>query len=199
MKQNFTKDFLELVNTAGTFEEYSFFENLKERIIIFNQQVDDSLVERVIMQILKWNREDAGKPQEERKEIEILINTPGGVVDIGLVLCEVIKKSETNVNGTVLGMAASMGSLLTMACKKRRAYKFSNVLIHDGSTMLHGTSNKVKDHFKFQEKKDQQIKGFILDNTKITSDKYDEMIDREWWLTAEDALEYGIIDEIIGE
>lgn len=196
-KTMFGEDFTFAIDSAGSFEEFTFFDSLRDRTIIFNQQVDDSLVERVIMQILKWNREDKGKPQDERKEIELIINTPGGVVDIGLVLCEVIKKSETNVNCTVLGMAASMGSLITMACKKRRAYKFSNVLIHDGSTMLHGTSNKVKDHFKFQEKKDEQIKTFILNTTKISSEKYDVMMDREWWLTAEDALEYGIIDEII--
>lgn len=196
-KTMFGEEFTLALDTAGSFEEFTFFEYLKDRKIIFNQQVDDSLVERVIMQILKWNKEDEGKSEDEIKDIELFINTPGGVVDIGLILCEVIKKSKTPVNCTVLGMAASMGSLITMACKKRRAYKFSNVLIHDGSTMLHGTSNKVKDHFKFQEKKDEQIKTFILENTSITSDKYDEMIDREWWLTAENALQYGIIDEII--
>lgn len=191
------EDFLAMIETNGSFEEYVFFENLKDRTIIFNQQVDDSLVERVIMQILKWNKEDANKPLNEVKEIELIINTVGGVVDIGLVLCEVIRKSRVPVNCTILALAASMGSLITMACNKRKAYKFSNILIHDGSTMLHGTSNKVKDHFKFQQKKDEQIKNFILENTKITSEKYDEMIDREWWLTAEDALHYGIIDEII--
>lgn len=196
-KTMYGEEFMMALDNAGSFEEFTYFENLKDRVLIFNQQVDDSIVERYIMQILKWNREDENKLPNEKKSIELFINTPGGVVDIGLVLCEVIKKSKTDVNCTVLGMAASMGSLITMACKKRRAYKFSNILIHDGSTMLHGTSNKVKDHFKFQEKKDEQIKTFILENSKISSEKYDEMIDREWWLTASDALEYGMIDEII--
>jgi ATP-dependent Clp protease protease subunit len=179
------------------FSEMEFINHLKERVIIINEDVCDILVERVILQILKWNREDEVKPVEERKKIEILLNTPGGDVYLGLVLCEVIKKSVTPVEVTILGMAASMGSIIAMAAHKTKAYEYSNILIHDGSTFLVGSSNKVKDHMKFQELKDKQIKDFIIANTKITEEKYDEMADREWWLTAEQALKLGIVDEIL--
>ncbi|MMZ62510.1 ATP-dependent Clp protease proteolytic subunit 1 [compost metagenome] len=93
-----------------------------------------------------------------------------------------------------------MGALLLVSGKKhgmRHAYEFSNILFHDGSTVLYGSSNKVKDHVKFQEEKDQQMKEFIIRNTKITNEKYEQMRDREWWLTAKSALEYGIIDKIL--
>lgn len=177
--------------------EYEYIKHLEERIILFNEDVNDMQVEKTIVQILRWNREDEGKSVEERKAIEILLNTPGGDVYLGMVICDVIKQSVTPITVKILGMAASMGSLIAMASKRTVAYPHSNVLIHDGSTFLVGSSNKVKDHMKFQELKDKQIKDFIISNTKITEEKYDEMSDREWWLTAEQALEYGIIDEIL--
>jgi ATP-dependent Clp protease protease subunit len=179
------------------FCDVEFLNHLKERIIILNEDVNDALVEKVIVHILKWNREDAELPVEDRKPIEILLNTPGGDVYLGMVLCEVIKKSVTPVTVRILGMAASMGSLIAMAAHKTVAYEYSNILIHDGSTFLVGSSNKVKDHMKFQELKDKQIKDFIIENTKISEEKYNEMADREWWLTAKMAQELGIVDEIL--
>jgi len=186
-----------LNGTVYDFGEMEFINHLQERIIILNDEVDDNLVERVIIQILKWNREDEGKPTDEVKDIEILLNTPGGDVYLGMVLAEVIQKSITPVTIRILGMAASMGSILAIAGHKTVAYEHSNILIHDGSTVLFGSSNKVKDHMKYQELKDKQIKDFIIKNTKITEEKYDEMADREWWLTAGQAKELGIVQEIL--
>lgn len=182
------------------FEEYTYFKALENREIILNSEVDDYLLERVAYQIIKWNREDKDIPVNERKEIEIILNSPGGDVYLGMALCSVIEKSETPIAITVIGNAASMGALLLVSGAKhgrRRAYEFSNVLFHDGSTVLFGSSNKVKDHVKFQEEKDKQVKDFIIRNTKITEEKYEDMKDREWWLTASSALEWGVIDEII--
>lgn len=179
------------------FCDVEFLNHLKERIIILNEDVNDALVEKVIVHILKWNREDSNLSVEDRKPIEILLNTPGGDVYLGMVLCEVIKKSVTPITVRILGMAASMGSLIAISAHKTVAYEFSNILIHDGSTFLVGSSNKVKDHMKFQELKDKQIKDFIIENTNISEEKYNEMADREWWLTAKMAQDLGIVDEIL--
>lgn len=183
-----------------SFEDYTYFKELEKRRIIFNDEVDDFLIERAIIQILNWNEEDKNSPIENRKEIEIILNTGGGAVDIGLVMCNVIEKSETPIKITVVGNAASMGALILVAGakhKRRYAYEFSNVLFHDGSTVLFGSANKVKDHAKFQNEKDEQIKDFIIRNTIISEDKYDEMSDREWWMTAEEAIKWGVIDHIV--
>ncbi|MNS65643.1 ATP-dependent Clp protease proteolytic subunit 1 [compost metagenome] len=94
-------------------------------------------------------------------------------------------------------MAASMGSVILVSGHVRYAYKYTNVLIHDGDVGLKGSRNKVKDNMKFFEEKDAQVKDFILSNTKITEEKFEEMTDREWWMTAETALEFGIIDVIL--
>jgi len=188
---------VKIVSQLLNFNELEFYNHLQERIIILNNDIDDEVVESGIIQILKWNREDEKLDASEVKGVEIILNSAGGAVDIGMVLCDVIKASKTPITITVLGIAASMGGLILMSGKHRRAYKHSNILIHDGSMFLGGTSGKVKDHMKFQEEKEAQLKKFILENTKITDKKYEEMHDREWWLTAEQALEYGIIDEII--
>lgn len=177
--------------------DYEFTRSLEERIIILNEDVQDTLVEKVIMQILRWNREDEGKSIDERKNIEIVLNSPGGDVYLGMVICDVIQNSVTPVHVRILGMAASLGGLIAIAGHKTSAYKHSNVLIHDGSTVIFGSTNKAKDHMKFQELKDQQIKDFVISNTNISPEKYDEMSDREWWLTAQEALELGIVQELI--
>lgn len=182
---------------SPTFSEYIHWQELKDRILVINDGIDDLVVEEFIMPIIKWNKEDEGKNSEDRKPITIYLNTPGGDIFSGLILAEVIKKSVTPVHIVVFAYAASMGSVLLVSGHKRQAYEFSNVLIHDGNTGISGSSNKVKDHMKYIEKKNEQIKKFIIGNSKITEERYDSMADREWWITAEEALELGIIDEII--
>lgn len=179
--------------------DYAYWENLKKRKIILNDYISDMIVESVIMQIFRFNEEDEenGLSADERQPITIFLNTGGGQLDIGLTLCNVMKKSVTPIHVVALGTAASMGSLILMAGKKRYAYEYTDILIHDGSMNVGGTTSQVKDLMKFQEEKEKQIKEFILNNTKITSEKYDEMFRKEWWMTAQTALEYGIIDEII--
>lgn len=179
-------------------EEYTRWKELQNRELVLNDQVSSFIIEEIIMPILKWNREDEGVPVQDRKAITLYLNSPGGDLFSGLVAAEVIKKSVTPVHIIALSMAASMGSVLLVSGHKRSAYAFSNILIHDGSTGISGSSNKVKDHMKYFDKKSEQIKEFILNNSKITAEKYEEMDDREWWITAQEALELGIIDEIIG-
>jgi ATP-dependent Clp protease protease subunit len=203
----FEEAFMSMKKTPS-FLEFTHWEELKERKIVLNDEVDEFLVEEVIMPIIKWNEQDA-KAEEDyktqsgillpiRKPITIYLNSRGGEVFVGLVIAEVIKKSVTPVHIVALSIAASMASVILVSGHKRFAYEFSNVLLHDGSTMIAGSTNKVKDHMKFYAEKSEQIKQFILSGTKITEEKYDEMSDREWWLTAKSALEYGIIDEVIG-
>jgi ATP-dependent Clp protease protease subunit len=208
MNGDFDETFIAMKKTPS-FAEYTHWQELKDRVLVLNDAVDEFIVEEIVMPILKWNKED-DKAEEaapylpdgqgknfNRKPITLYLNSPGGDLFNGLVAAEVIKKSKTPVHVIVLSMAASMGSVLLAAGHRRYAYQFSNVLIHDGSTGIAGTSNKVKDHMKFFDKKSEQIKTFIIANSKITAEKYEEMDDREWWLTAEEAMEFGLIDEII--
>jgi ATP-dependent Clp protease protease subunit len=176
-------------------DEYIAWKDWQNRILIINEPIDENSVYNFILPILRWNKED--DENDVRKTITIYLNTPGGDVGVGLILAEVIKKSKTPVHVITVGEAASMGSIILMSGHKRIAYSFASILIHDGEVGMRGSRNKVKDNMKFYEEKYDQLKTFIIDHTKITEEKLEEMKDREWWITAEQALELGIIDEII--
>lgn len=179
--------------------ERVFEESLKERKLILNEIIDESTLERFTFQIMKWNKEDKGLPAQARKPIMLYINTNGGEIDNGLCLIDVIKQSATPVYGIVMSYAYSMGGAILVACHKRISFKHSTVLIHDGSGGAYGSTGKVKDQIKFLEKIDNAVKDIVVSNTKITSEKYDEMYDREWYIMGDELKELGIIDEVVGK
>lgn len=191
-------DFLDMMKTPK-YDDYIQWQDIKSRTLTLNDAVDDYIIEQFVMPIIRWNKEDEGKPIEERKKITLYLNTPGGDIFTGLALAEAIKKSKTPVHIIVLSSAASMGSVILVSGHMRTAFEYANILIHDGNTGISGSSNKVKDHMKYIEKKNDQIKNFIINNSNITVEKYDSMADREWWITAAEALELGLIDEIVSE
>ena len=199
MNKNYNGELLEFeLLDLPQFEEYTFWEQAKKRNLIINSIIDDSLVERVIMQIIKINGEDKDLPRNKRKPINIFINTCGGAVDVGMALCSTIKTSITPVNGIVLGKAYSMGGLILLACHKRMAYEFSTILLHDGSLEMTSSSKKAKDTMAFYDKLEVKIRNFVINNSKITEEKYDEMYGNEWYMFSDEAKGHGIIDEIIG-
>jgi len=189
----------EMVYTPETFDEKVFLDHLKEREIILNNVVDDMIIETCIMQILRINKEDEIIIPEKRKPIKIYINTNGGDIDVGLVLCNVIQQSSTPVHTIALGKAYSMGGLVLIAGHKRFAYEFTSILIHDGSLGIGGSTKKVKETMNFYNEMENRIKKFILDNTKYTEELYDEKYGSEFFMYAQQAKELGIIDIIIGE
>ena len=175
--------------------------NLADRRIVFNKEVDSSLIEDVVLHIIKWNQEDKGKAPESRKPIYIYLNTNGGDVVSGMNLISLLAstKGKTPVYGVVMACAASMGAYLAMAFHKTYAFSNSVLLLHDGSTGTQGSSRKAKDQMNFYDKLDNRVKKFVLDNTKITEEFYEEIADREYYMFADEAKELGIVDYIIGE
>lgn len=186
-----------MVTSAIPFEEEVYLNGLKNREIIINQEIDDSLVERAIMQIIHWNENDKDIPIEDREVIKIYLNTPGGEVSIGLVVANVIKNSKTPVHIIVLANAASMGAIILMAGHKRFIHEFSSVLIHDGYFSISSSSKKAKQTVDYYNKLDERIRNFILNNTNISEELLDERSGDEWWVGAEDIIKYGIADEIL--
>lgn len=183
--------------TDSSFIDYTYLKGLENRKIYLNEEITDDIVEKVIIQILNWNEEDESINIENRKPITIYVNSPGGNVDIGLVLCDVIKRSKTPIYAIGLGIVASMGALIYLSCHYRSAYPSTNILLHSGSMQISGTTTQVEDTMAFQKEKEQQIKELILSSTKITEEKYKEMYRYEWWMTAKTAQEYGLVDKIL--
>lgn len=196
MAKLFKEAFLQIMETP-ILQEYIQWEFLQERAIILNDEITNDIVELVIMQIIKINNEDKHLPVKERKPIVIYLNTPGGLLFVGMALCDVIRQSKTPVHIHALGYACSMGSLILACGHKRIAYENTIVMIHEGGISLDGTIGQVKDIMEFSKKTEERAKKIILDNTKITEEKYDSMTRKDWWMYADEALELGIIDEII--
>ena len=183
---------------ADKFYEEIIRTNFDDRKIVFNDQVDTTILENVCLWILRWNKEDKDKPVSERKKIFIFINSGGGDVMSGLNLCDIIKASKTPVATVCFAYGYSMGCLLFVTGHERLMFESSSLLIHDGSTSLSGSNNKVKDLQKFYAKVDERVKSLIVSNSKITSDEYDVNVDREMYLLADECKEKGLCDKIIG-
>lgn len=171
--------------------------NYKNRTIILGQ-VDSSNLEYITEWILKWNKEDFDIPKNKRKPIKLHIDSGGGSVISGFNLINVIKLSKTPVYGITMSTCASMGLLIYMACHKRYAFEDSVFLMHDGATGFAGTSSKVKDFMKFNDKLEERIKKHILTHSKISEEMYEEKYQEEWYHFADESQSIGITDKIIG-
>lgn len=191
-------DYLEL-EVPSTIDDYLTWISYKERKIILNDNIDTSSINRVSHWINRWNDEDDknGLNGDSRPEIKIELTSNGGDVISGFNVVDIIQSSKTPVTITTFACAASMGALILLSAKKRRAYKNSIILIHDGSLQLQGSSRKAKNTMSFYDKLDARVKEYILSNTKITEELYDSKVDEEWYMFADEALELGIITEIV--
>ena len=169
---------------------------LKERKILINDIISENTIEKVVMPLLRMDNDGSGK------KITIYINTNGGSVYDGLVLCDIIEQLKTETEVIVLGYAYSMGSIILMSGKKnphvtRKCYPFSTALIHGGSAYISGSSSQVKDYFKFNEKFEKRIADFIVSHTNLTEDDYAAIERYEAYMDSDEMLEKGLVDEII--
>ena len=169
---------------------------LEERKILINDIISENTIEKVVMPLLRMDNDGSGK------KITIYINTNGGSVYDGLVLCDIIEHLKTETEVIVLGYAYSMGSIILMSGKNnpnvtRKCYPFSTALIHGGSAYISGSSSQVKDYFKFNEKFEKRISDFIVSHTNLTEDDYAAIERYEAYMDSDEMLEKGLVDEII--
>lgn len=194
---------LELAEDAasGLLTDVFYVRELKQRKLFLNCDIDQFSVEDPIKHIMQFNREDAGKPPEERQPILLYVTSAGGSVDAGFALIDVIMNSVTPVYTINLGYQYSMGFLIGLAGHKRFAMPNARFLMHDGQNMVWDSSAKVQDQLEFNKKAEARIKKYIISRTggKLTSDEYDSKYRVEWYLFAEEAKENGFCDYIIGE
>lgn len=174
-------------------------ENLEKRILVFNEYVSDAVLENYILYIIKWNREDEGKPIDLRQKIKIYVNSKGGDTFSGFNFCDVIKQSETPIVGICFSIAASMGYHIFLACHDRIAFNNSVFLQHDGDVEIQNSTSKAKDTMKFIDNMEERTKQHVLDNTTFTSEEYDKMYDQEFYMYANEAKTHGVVDKIVGE
>lgn len=171
---------------------------LKERILYYNCEVNDSLIDMVAMPILLMNEEEKDIPVEKLKPITIWLSTNGGDIVPTLYTVNVIRNSRIPIHCKVLSIAASAGLYLTLACHKRFGSKSSIFLLHKGSLSLGGDTSSVEDTMEFfKGPVDAQFIELIMDRTKITEDMLKKIRRNETYVLGEEALEtYGFIDEL---
>ena len=174
-------------------------DGLKNRILIFNENVTDDLVEDYMYHILKWNMEDKDLPQKSRKKIKILFNSGGGDVIIAFGLIDVIQSSETPIVAIGLGLVASAAFYIYIGCHTRMAFPNTVFLQHDGELTMGNTHSKVKETMAFIDEMDSRITEYVLINTTMTQDFYDEHYAMDYYMYAEEAKENGAVDMIIGK
>ena len=174
-------------------------ENLEKRILVFNDGVDENVVENYILYILKWNTEDKDLPIEKRQPITIYLSCPGGNCFDGFNMVDVIMNSKTPVRGVVFSLAASMGYHILLACHERIAFKNSVLLQHDGQVGIQNSTSKARDTMRFFDSMEARTKDYVLAHTAMTEEFYDKIYDQEYYMYADEAKKLGCIDKIIGE
>lgn len=166
---------------------------LKDRIVLIGQPIDDHLANVVIAQLLFLMTDDP------KKDIQIFINSPGGYITAGLAIYDTIRFLGCDVNTYCIGQAASMGALLLAAGTKgkRKALPHSRIMIHQPSGGVIGTSADIK----LQAAEILHLKGclaqILADCTGKNAEKILKDFDRDFFMSPAQAIEYGLIDEIV--
>lgn len=178
---------------------YQYFTQLlNNRTIIFNQEVDERIFERVIIPLLDFEKDNSQDP------VTLLIATVGGSLSDGFVLCNIIDQYKKPLNIIIFGYAASMGTIILAAGSNnpnvtRMCYPFSYALLHAGSTAFSGESLSVEDAMDFNKRIDNKVRQFITSHTKVTPEEYKEHERKQWFFDADEMLKYGFVDAIIGQ
>ena len=165
---------------------------LKDRIIFLGEDVNEHSMNLCIMQMLFLDREDPHMP------IEFYINSPGGSVVDGLALYDVIHTISAPVNTTCVGTAASMGAiLLTAGTGTRAALPNSRIMIHQVSSGARGTAADLRIQMAETDKLENTLYKILAEKTGKTVKQIAKDCDRDYYMSAEEAKAYGLIDAVI--
>lgn len=168
---------------------------LKERIIMLNGPVEDHMANLIVAQLLFLESENP------EKDISLFINSPGGVITAGMSIYDTMQFIRPNVATYVIGQACSMGSFLAQAgaAGKRFMLPNSRHMIHQPSGGTHGMQSDIEIQYKEITKMKQMLTElYVKHNSKgKTYEEFERDMDRDTFMSAEEALEYGLIDKVI--
>lgn len=167
---------------------------LKDNVIILGQPVDDSVANLVTAQMLFLEAENP------EKDIWLYINSPGGSITAGMAIYDVMQYVKPDVATICIGQAASMAAVLLSAGKKGKRYALPNsrVLIHQPLMYgLGGQASEIDIHAKDIMRMRQRLNQILADHTGQDVDKINLDTDRDYILSAEDAVTYGIVDQVM--
>jgi ATP-dependent Clp protease, protease subunit len=166
---------------------------LRERIVMLNMPINDQVANVVISQLLYLDREDPDK------DISLYIHSPGGVVTAGLAIYDTMQLIRPEVSTICLGMAASMATILLASGAKGKRYALPHATIHMHQ-VLGGAQGQAADIViaaKEIMRLDEIIRGIMVKHTGQTMEKIQHDTDRDYYLNAKQAIEYGLIDQVL--
>ncbi len=166
---------------------------LKERIVFLGGVVDDEIANLIIAQFLFLEAEDP------KRDITLYINSPGGIVTAGLAIYDTMQYIRPDVSTLCLGQAASMGAMLLAAGAKGKRYTLPNarILIHQPMGGFHGQATDIDIHAREILRLRQKLDEILAAHTGQPLEKIQEDTERDFFMSGEEAGEYGLIDEVI--
>jgi ATP-dependent Clp protease protease subunit len=166
---------------------------LKDRIIFLGSQVNDEVANSVVAQLLFLQSEDA------RTDIHLYLNSPGGSVSAGLAIYDTMQFVACDVATYCVGQCASMGAVLLTAgaAGKRHALPNSRIMIHQPLAGMEGTAEEIMIHAKEFKKVKAKLNNILLKHTGHPLEKIEQDTDRDRFMSADEALEYRLIDRVI--
>jgi ATP-dependent Clp protease, protease subunit len=166
---------------------------LKDRIVFLGTQVNDEVANSIVAQLLFLQSEDP------KADIHLYINSPGGSVTAGLAIYDTMQFVTCDVATYCIGQAASMGAvLLTAGAKgKRRALPNARIMIHQPLAGMEGTAEEIDIHVKEFRKIRERLNRILIKHTGHPIDRIEQDTDRDRFMTAEEARDYKLLDEVI--
>ncbi len=173
---------------------YDIFSRLlKERIIFLGGAVNDEVANLIIAQLLFLEAEDP------KADITLYINSPGGVVTAGLAIYDTMQYIKPDVSTLCIGQAASMGALLLAAGSKGKRYSLPNsrILIHQPMGGFQGQATDIDIHAREILKLRKRLNEILVKHTGKTAKKIQADTERDYFMSADEAVKYGLVDEVI--
>ena len=166
---------------------------LKDRIIFIGEEIDDHLSSLVVAQLLFLDAEDS------EKDINLYINSPGGSVTAGLAIYDTMNLIKADVSTICVGMAASMGALLLSSGAKGKRYALPNaeIMIHQPLGGMRGQASDMIIHADWMKRTKEKLNGILSENTGKKLSVIEKDTDRDNFMSAEEAVKYGLIDQVI--
>ena len=166
---------------------------LKDRIIFLGTPIDDGVANLIMAQLLHLESEDPDK------DIYVYINSPGGSITSLFAIYDTMKYIKPDVATVCMGLAASAGAVILAGGTpgKRYSLPHARIMLHQPAGGAEGTSKDIEIQAKLITDMRNQISGLLADFTKKDIEQISVDTDRDFWMTAQEALEYGIVDEVL--
>jgi len=166
---------------------------LKDRIIFLSGPITDQVANNVIAQLLFLEQEDS------KKDIKLYVNTPGGVVTAGMAIYDTMQYVKCDIATICIGMAASMGAVLLASGTKGKRFALPNseILLHQLMGGVEGQAIEVEIAAKHIVKIKEKLNQILAKHTGQPLNKIEKDTDRDFWLSAQEAKDYGLIDQTI--